>query len=106
MAYSQTALGASFWDPLTSAASGIAQGAAAGASGELKSAVVSAINQVLPNVKRTLTEALSDGVGVASKQYRNVLIGASVAAGVFLVGMMSLTALQYNRLGKCCPTGR
>lgn len=94
--------GASVFDTL------LGQGAAAVASGaapELRNAVVGAVQQVLPQLKTTLSSALSEGLSTATKENRNVFIVFGAAMGLFTVGTLTLLMLQYRRAGKCCPIG-
>lgn len=100
-----------WYDPLVAAArsavSGTvrsaAQSAAAGAAPELKEAVVKAVREVLPDVKSTLSAALSDGFSEITKKNQVAFIGFGVAIGLFTVGSLVLMTAQYRRLGRCCP---
>jgi hypothetical protein len=88
---------------VSSAAQSAAAGAAAGAAPELKSAVVGAVREVLPDVKNTLSSALSDGFSAITKKNQAVFVGFGVALGFFTIGSLVLMYAQYRRLGKCCP---
>ena len=103
MAYT---LGA-WYDPFVSAARGVvggaAQQAAAGAAPELKTAVVDAIREVLPDVKSALSTALSSGFSEITEKNKAAFVGFGIAIGLFTVGSLILMTAQYRRLGKCCP---
>jgi hypothetical protein len=102
----------SWYDPLVSAATGavqqVATGAgtsiAAGAAPELKVAVVAAVREVLPDVKRALSSALSDGATAIAKKNQTAFIGMGLVIGFFTLGSLTIMLAQYRRLGKCCPT--
>lgn len=111
MAYTLGTLDASWYDPIVSAARGVASGvvggaaqsAAAGAAPELKKAVVDAVREVLPDMKSALSSALSTGFSEITKENKTTFVGFGIALGLFTIGSLVLMTAQYRRLGKCCP---
>jgi len=103
MSYQLATLDASLWDTIVGKLeSGVSQtvsraaaSAASGAAPELKAAVVGAVNEVLPKVKTSLSEAMTDSL-------QPVIIAFAVLS-LFTLGSVGLLYLQYHRLGKCCP---